>query len=63
MLEFVRVAWLFDQVETVGAVRSIMVAAATGLAGPMLPAASVPAFCASVAVAVTPSLHPLRSKS
>ena len=63
MVALLKLAWLFDQVETVGAVRSIIVAAATALAGPMLPATSVPAFCARVAVAVTPSLQPLRSKS
>ena len=59
-----RLAWLFDQVTTVGAVASMMVDAwrsAVGVAatGPVLPATSVPAPTARVTVAVTPSAHEL----
>ena len=63
MVAFVVEAWLLDQVTTVGAVASTMVEVGNALAGPMLPATSVPAFCARVAVTVTPSAQLIRSKS
>ena len=54
--------WLFDQVTTVGAVASMMVEVGKALAGPMLPATSVPALCARVTVTVTPSAQELTPK-
>ena len=62
MVALLRLAWLFDQVTTVGAVASMMVEVASGLRGPVLPATSVPASCARVTVAVTPLLQPVTSK-
>lgn len=58
----VSAAWLFDQVTTDGAVASMMVEVGSELAGPMLPATSVPAPEARVTVEVTPFAQELTSK-